>query len=70
MSLINMHMIIVSFGSKNPFVSDANLCIRPDCKRVVRGGSWADGCCHQRIDTAAGRDICTETRVAVKEGLR
>ena len=54
---------------KNPLVMEKNLCTRPDCKRVVRGGSWADGCCHQRIETSAGRDIRTETRSAEFENI-
>ena len=50
--------------ASNPLVSTHPVegCHGSSCMRVIRGGSWADTCCHQPNAPNAARDVLSTTR--------
>jgi secreted trypsin-like serine protease len=65
------------FGAElNVIVADPRTTVHPvegchdaTCRRVLRGGSWADSCCHQPVAPNAGRDILATSRARMYQGV-
>ena len=60
------HVVNPLSGEVGPW-GDVKQCTAPDCTRVVRGGSWADSCCHHTLEPEAGRDVRADTRAVQSE---